>query len=425
MVLTPVAASYEPEYEAEEGWIVHRYHLATRNTLRFSARDVRKERTGVHANLAISMNWITLAWSNFNIEKDEDRVRLANSAFKHLDEKVNALDIAEFPQQLVKHALDLFSIGLWEHVIGESVGGWLAGDPERTPAKRLLGDYVLADAGTLLYAPPGEGKSNTALAWAVCQANGIDKIWTLTDAALPLYINLERSAASMAARLARINRALGLPAETPLPFLNARGKTLSDIYEAAKKTVSQEGCNVIYYDSISRGGAGSLNADDVANRIMDMLNALAPTWVALAHSPRQDATHVFGSQMFDAAADLAVQLRSQVSRDGTATGVGLEVTKANDIRKPPMSVHVFEWAEDGLIAIRHSRRGEFAELESGERRSLDELIGTLIHQRGPMSGTALADELGRNRSNIATYLSKSELFVGEMHGKEMRYAFRP
>lgn len=420
----PVAAPWDPNYETEDGWTVHRYDLATGNVIRFAARDVRKERTGVHANVAVSMNWITLAWSNFNIEKDEDRVRLSNSAFNHLDGQSNLLDVAEFPKNVMKHALDLFAIGLWEHIIGESVGGWLAGDPDRAPAKKLLGDYVLADAGTILYAPPGEGKSNTALAWAVCQAHGIDKIWKLNDASLPLYINLERSEASMAARLARINRALGLPPETPLPFLNARGKTLSDIYEAAKKTVAQEGCNVIYYDSISRGGAGSLNADDVANRIMDMLNALAPTWVALAHSPRQDASHVFGSQMFDAAADLAVQLRSQVSRDGAATGVGLEVTKANDIRKPPMSVHVFEWADDGLTAIRHSRAGEFAELEAGERKSLDELVGALIQQRGAMSGTSIADELGRNRSNIATYLANNELFERQQVGKEVRYGFR-
>jgi hypothetical protein len=418
------ASPWDPCYVREDGWVVHRYGLATGNTLRFAARDIRKERTGVHANIGISVNWISLAWSNFNIERDEDRVRLANSAYKHLDPQSNALDIAEFPQNAMKHALDLFCYGLWDEEVAVNVGGWMAGDANRTPAKRLLGDYVLADAGTILHAPPGMGKSYTALAWAVSQANGVEKIWRVYDAALPLYINLERSAGSMAGRLARVNVALGLPAETPLPFLNARGRTLSDVYEAAKKTVEQERVTVCYLDSISRAGAGSMNADDVANRIMDMLNALTPTWVAVAHSPRADDSHVFGSQMFDGAADLVIQLRAQPSRDKQATGISLQGTKANDLPKAPMSIHVYEWAADGLRSIRRGAPGEFAELDANQRRSLEEEISLLIQYQGPMTGTQIADALGRNRSNIAAFLAGNNTFEPERRGREMLYRFK-
>lgn len=423
MVASP-AAPWDPAYEVEEEWTVHRYDLASSNVLRFAARDIRKERTGVHANVSISLNWISLAWSNFNIDKDEDRVRLANSAYSHLDKSAHELDMAEFPKQLFKHALDLFCFGLWDEYVSVNVGGWLQGDSSRPPAKRLLGDVVLAEAGTILHAPPGAGKSNTALAWAVCQAYGIEKIWPIYDAVVPLYINLERSGPSMAGRLARVNMALGLDPATPLPFLNARGRTLSDIYEAARKTIKQEHCTVVYFDSISRGGAGSLNADDVANRIMDMLNALVPTWVALAHSPRGDESHVFGSQMFDAAADVVVQLRAQTSRDRMTTGIGLEVTKANDIAKPPMSVHAMEWGPTGLECIRKGRPGEFGELEAGERRTLEEQIGLLIQTNGPMTGSQIADVLGRNRANIATYLARGNTFEAERRGREVFYRFK-
>lgn len=393
--------------------------------MRFAAQDVRKEKTGTHAKIAISMNWVSLGWTNFNIERDEDRVRLANSAYAHLDGEAHALDKVEMPKNSFKHALDLFCEGLWDEVVGLEIGGLMEGDPNRPPAKRILGDYILDEAGTILFAPPGKGKSNTALAWAVSMMWGKDKVWPIHNAAVPLYINVERSGPSMAGRLARINRCLGLEPETPIPFLNARGRSISDIYEAAKRTIKKEGCTVVFYDSVSRMGQGSLVADDVANKAMDMLNALSPSWVALAHSPRGDESHVFGSQMFDAAADLTVQLQSQASFDGYTTGVSLEVAKANDIRKPPIAVHAFEWDEEGLVDIRKARQGEFGELEASQRMGLEQTVAELLKGRGAMSATDIADELGRNRSNVALLLSKGDRFVQTgRDGKAVLYGLR-
>lgn len=424
MVASP-ATPWDPTYEQEDGWTVHRYELATGNVLRIGARDIRRERTGVHANLAISLNWVTLAWSNFNIEKDEDRVRLSNSAFNHLDNKANALDVVEFPKPILKHALDLFCIGLWDEVVSCDVGGPMEGNPDIQPAQRILGDYVLRDAGTILFAPPGAGKSYTSMGWAVAMASGIDTVWPIHEVVTPLYINVERSAASMQGRLARVNRALGLPATSPIPFLNARGKSLSDIYEAAKRTIAKDQCTVVFYDSISRAGFGSMIQDDVANKTMDMLNALSPSWVALAHSPRGDESHAFGSQMFDAAADLTVQLRSQTSLDGLRTGVALEVCKANDIKKPPLFVHCFEWDDDGLRKLRRSMRGEFSELEATERMSVEEQVAELLKSVGAMAATDVADNLGRSRANISMLLNKSERFVQvKREGAKVLYGLR-
>lgn len=412
--------TYNPAYTYEDDWLLHRYDLTTGNTLRFAAKDIRRERSGIHAVIGISVNWVTLAWSNFNIERDEDRVRLANSAYKHLDPY--ELDRAEFPINLFKHALDHFCLGLWDERVGEITGGLMEGDPDSAPAESLLGSYILKEAGTILFAPPGMGKSYTALAWAVSLAYGRDSIWPLADAWQPLYINVERSGRSMAARLARVNHALGLDERAPIPFLNARGKTLSDIYESAQRTMKKEGCQVAIYDSISRAGFGSLVQDDVANKTMDMLNALSPTWVALAHSPRGDESHAFGSQMFDAAADLTVQLRSQTSRDGQTTGVGLEVAKANDIAKPPLSIHVLEWGQDGLKNIRRGRSGEFAELEAGRRRSKEEEAETYLLQVGWATAQDVAEALGWQRNHASSLLSSASWATKKQEGKRILYA---
>lgn len=402
---------WEPEYVDEAGWTTHRYDLVTGNTLRFAAKNVRREHTGVHANIAISLNWITLANTNFNIERDEDRVRLANSAYKHLDAKANALDMQEMPQQPFKHALDLFCLGLWDHRVSGDMGGWMEGDANVPPARPLLANYVLDSAGTILYAPPGSGKSYTAMAWAVSLLHGLELVWRVPEARVPLYVNLERSAVSMRGRLAAVNRALGLPPSQPMPFLNARGRSLSDVTEAVRRTIDQEGCSVLFYDSISRAGSGSMVADDVANRIMDQLNGLCPTWVAIGHSPRADEAHVYGSQMFSAAADVEVQLKAQTARDEAATGVGLSVTKANDIRTGGLTVHVLEWGEFGLTGIRRARPGEFAEIAAAEKKGVEQELAEFIETNGAASASLLAKALGRNRQNVSSLLANSNRFV--------------
>lgn len=423
--MAPPAAPWDPTYTSEEGWTLHSYNLQSGNVLRFGAQDVRRERTGIHAKVKITMNWVSLASTNFNIERDEDRVRLANSAYSHLDGKEHELDRAEFPKNLFKHGLDIFCEGLWENKVGAQVGDWMEGNPNARASRPLLGNYILEDAGTILFAPPKQGKSYTALGWAVSLMYGIDKVWTVHDTRIPLYVNLERSKTSMEGRLSAVNRALGLDPTSPIPFLNARGLSLSDVFEAAKKTIEMHECSVVFFDSISRAGAGgSMVADDVANRIMDMLNALIPTWVAIGHTARADDAHVYGSQMFTAAADLEVQVKAQPSFDRKSTGVGLRVMSANDTATGGLSVHVHEWGEgnEGLIGMRRARPGEFAEIEAEEKKGMEQEVMDFINTNGPASASVLAKTLGHTRQKISTLLSTSDRFQQSgRQGHEVMY----
>ena len=415
---------WDPAYTHEEGWIVHRYDLPTGNVFRMAAQGVRKEPTGVHAKLAIRLNTVTLAWSNFNVEHDEGRVRLVNSAYGHLDTQVNALDIQTFPKNVLKHALDLFCDGLWAEVVASMKGELLEGDPNLPPANLILGDHLIDEGGHIIFSPPGFGKSYTALLMAVSLDAGMDRLWPLPDGPRRcLFVNIERSRSSIQRRLASVNRTLGLDPRRALPFLNARGRTFRDILEATVETRRDYQAEVLFLDSLSRTGYGDLTADKTANAAMDDLNEMFPTWIALGHSPRQDDSHVFGSQMFDAATDVSIQLTSQANEHEACTGVGLRVTKANDIERGHLAIHVLEWTKAGLVGVRKARSNEFPDIEANRKQSLKEEVEDYLRLVGTASATDIAKELGRDRSKVSLLLNNSNTFVvAKKEGKSVLYS---
>ena len=163
----------------------------------------------------------------------------------------------------------------------------------------------------------------------------VDKVWPVSRAKV-LFINLERSALSIQRRLGLVNTALGLDADRKLLTLNARGKSLVDIKDVVAATVAKYDVGLIILDSISRAGQGSLIEDRPVNAIVDTLNNLAPSWLALAHTPRSNESHVFGSVHFEAGADVVVKLLSERTED--TLGIGLEIVKENDIGRTPKQI---------------------------------------------------------------------------------------
>jgi len=416
MVAVNGSRPYNPQFELEEGWLTHSYQLA-HDTLRFQSKDLRRERTGVHALVKITLNSVMLASTVFNVEKDEDRVRLSNSAYK----MVSGAEYEELreamPATWFKHALDVFCTNMWSEKMQRAQAQLLPGDLSKRVVQLVKG-LVLDGGGTVVFAPPGLGKTTTLLVLAVLLDAGLS-IPGVLEIARPskvLFINLERSQDSLQYRLARVNAALGLPPERPLLFINERGKSLTDIYEGAARSVNALDVETVFLDSLSRAG-GSLTEDDSANRTMDRLNALSSTWVLAGHTPRADTGHVFGSQMFDAAVDVAVQLLGQTV--GATTGVGLQVTKENDLGPQPLRTLAYEWDSGGLRLVRAAKRGEFAEIEAGRRMSVEEEVYQLLLTQGQMTATKVAQLLDRNRSYIATLLAGSDRFrnVGRLGGE--------
>lgn len=387
-------------------------------TLEFRAWDVRKERTGVHAQVEINCRGALLGWSNFNVERDEDRVRLANSAHKHL-KSIESI----YPSTFLKNDLDQFCRGLDEAMLRATAPEHMEGAIERVPPTFILTPFAIQGGGTIIFAPPGRGKSYTLMLMQVCVDAGCDKLWPVRQAKT-LLINLERSRESVRARLGNINEVLGFPRRRPLATINARGKSLTDIVRAAERFIADEGIEIVFVDSISRAGQGDLNDNQAVNKIVDSLNHIAPTWVALAHTPRSDETHVFGGVHFDAGADVVAQLLSE-QEEGGPLGLGLQITKNNDTGRHPMWTMALEFNEAGLINVRRSRVGEFPGVEGGKKMTMRETLIQHLLDVGSAAAQEIANDTGFNRSNVAQLLSQDPVFVkaGRL-GRAQLYAVR-
>ena len=381
--------------------------LATADHIYFIGKDCRQTDTGPHAWVGILLNAKSLGYDTFNITRDRDRVHLTNQTYKQLTApQRSAISGTEF-----KRYFDLFCNRLWDVWQGQLRSEELKGDLSIRPAEFVLKPYLVEGGGTILYGAPGRGKSYLCMVMAVSAANLADLaqdylLWPLKQMT-PTYINLERSRASMIARLARVNMALGLAPETPLRFLHARGRQLKDIAEATRHDIQEHGVNLVILDSISRSGQGDLNENKTANSIIDMLNGLNITWVALGHTPRDNGEHAYGSVFFEAGADVMVGLKS-THEPGKDLGMTLEITKANDLPVFPPEYLGMQFDDEGLTAVYKARDTEFPELAAQRKDSFEESVLNYVRETGKVTASQVAQALRLDRSVISRFLKASD-----------------
>lgn len=417
------------EYEREDNDVLSFTRTVNTYRFRFKAERVRQERTGVHARVAIALNGVDLAWGYFNIDKDEDRVRFSNSAYKMIAPEYRGNGLVEYPTDYLRKDLNDFCAGLWVAKVEQFMPEAMEGAEIREAPAFLLEPFILEGGGTIVFGPPGRGKSYAMLMLAIALDAGLGKHMAPWPAMAPkkvLIINLERSAKSLAQRIGNVNRCLRLHPKRPLHVLNARGRSLEDVMPAVTRYVAKHGIEVVFLDSLSRAGLGDMNANDSVNKIVDRLNSL-PTWVALGHTPRADTTHVYGSQMFDAAADLTVRLQSQQEDDGPL-GIGLELDKRNDVAWHKMEIIALEFDEFGLARMRPAKAGEFPDVESGRKMTMRQTIMQFLMDcdDGAADASTVAEATGFNRSNVSSLFTKdTEHFVAvRKDGRKVLYGVR-
>ena len=389
--------------------------LNTESVIQIIAKDVQRQRTGLHCHLAVLIRDKVVAHSFFNVFRDEERVRLANSAHAQFPD----IDRMAYSKEDMRYDLGMFALELEKWLQGAIIPELVRGDLNPARLTFWLEPYIIENAGTLLFAPPGKGKSFMALLMAVSVDAGESPLWNVTQANT-MFVNLERSAKSIEKRLAEVNGVMGLPRDRALMVLNARGKGLAELAEPIRIAVKKHKLGLVVLDSISRAGLGTLVDDRTANAIVDTLNGFGCSWLALGHTARADDTHSYGSIHFDAGEDIGIRLVSQDTLDGM--GIGLEVVKANDIKKPPRAFYSLSFDSGGLVEAYTARDRDFPELfELLPDRPLDKVHDAIQDMGGRATTTEIAKATGLDGGFVNKLLRHSSFVRLPREGREVPY----
>ena len=345
------------KYNVSDDSVDHVWELGEGQAIRLLLRDLRRERTGIHGRAAIAFGGRILRYDTFNLSRAEERTKLCKGAHIALPKDIQ--ELVGLPE--LSNAFDmicLYASNDWERDRVTIVA--VDADAPTPPLVTLLPPHIIEGTGTIIFAPPGAGKSWLGDLICASLAGGLVTLWKGPRQTPTLYVDLERNELFFRRRVAQIRRALGQPLP-PIPYLRGRGMGLVSLKSKIKEWVRGNAGGVVLYDSISRMGGGSLKDDDVANSLIDLANGVSDTWIALAHSPRDDAGHVFGSIHFDAGADTVIKL-SSASR-GPLLGCSLKVTKSNHLGgNLPVLTYQLEFDAHGLIGVRTADSAAWPEL---------------------------------------------------------------
>lgn len=389
----------------------------------FSAKNIRNEKTGIHAELSIEFD-DSDTYTVCNIKRKEERGRLVNEAYKFFGSTIEEADYICPKKELVNKFNKFCKLAhpKWIEVQApQDVYGVI----NESPLSYIAKPHVLSNGGTIMYGKPGRGKSFTGMALAIAVNSGANHYWE-TEKQNAMFVNLERPDGTMAPRVGAINRALGLNHDTPLPILDAKNSTLMGIHDPLVRFIQDRDIKFVVIDSLSQAGNGDMKEDTVATDTVKILNKMGVSWLAIAHTPKYDDSVYYGNSLWEAGADVMLRHASERDEDGSIVAL-LEVTKANDMPIPqPMGLH-YSFDKFGLNSIRFAESHETIELETRNLSVADELY-EYLGKMGSKSATQLAKELGKNRSQISRVLSqmfkKGEIQVAKVQGNEKLYGLK-
>jgi len=395
------------------------HKLDSNATITFRFREIRRERTGNHALVAILQGQSILAYDVFNIGRSEDRARLGKRAFSMLSD----LDKPAYPLDHLQHDLDITCLDTpdeWEqgHV---NIVQFDPNDPI-TPVEYIAKPYLIKGGGTIIFAPPGSGKSFVLQAIAVCVASGIGTLWDVEQHPA-LYISLERNINLLRSREAGLRNAIGWPQATQVSYLDARGLGLRQIERKARQFSDDHEGAVVFLDSVSRAALGGLKEDETATQFIDLMNSIGETWMAVGHTPRATGDHLFGSMHFDAGEDIGVKLWC-VNQE-TTLAIGLEIVKANDTPKGQKHFYALEFKDNHLTKFESTSEKKYPQLIAGDNFSRLDILKGWMAIVGSASAPEAAEATGLYRTDIVTFFTKTGEFkvVGKRE-KQVLYALK-
>ena len=371
------------------------------------AKELRKERTGYHAQISLSINRRLLAFDSFNVARQEERTRLAKTAHKGFD---NGL-VADYAEEAFRHDLDLFCRYLpetWENS-PERIG-----DPavlittSQCPIKPewLLKPLIHKGQPTLIFADGGSGKS--VFAEIVATVVGLawrDNPLRMTPAALPvktLYLDWETDEEELRWRLCALKEGIGLEEVSFLYRACYRAFHLD--VDRILRIVKTENVGLIIVDSLGGACGADLKEAEAANeyfRAMRVMSCASLTLTHITKEGREGKASPFGSAYFWNWARSVWEMRKSQEEGEDSLTIALHHRKANNTRKFQAMGYKFSFFHDGddlrEVSVKRVEVATDPELSKGlplSQRILSHLAG------GAVDPKDLAEDLETTSSSI-------------------------
>ena len=403
--------NYSPDsgpYATKEGAAVAR-QFQHGKTGYLVAINIRYERTGWHAQIAVILDNHPLESDNFNIERAEERWRLARRAYEQIQAiQGDGITLTVWTSEKIRD--DLLQFTYWIIQKYEQTQNEIVKD-DMEPVEGLdwlINPYILGGAATTMFAPPTAGKSTVALSMAISLATGSTELWEVEHTVPVLWVNLERPEDTVKMRARQLAYALKVQGDYGLNFLHRRGNTLPMVGPGIGRWVQENPGGFVFLDSISRGGLGKLIEDQTANAFTDTMHKVAPSgWLGIGHTSKADSNQMYGNTMFSAGADVELRLRSQAK--STELGVKIELASSNHTSKTVSTTLAFSYEGDSLIAARKADEGEFSEIValSAGQVSRTQRINEFFEQNSSGSATEISEATGIDLSDVTRMLNKS------------------
>jgi len=373
------------------------------------ANNIRHERTGWHAQIAVVLDNTPLESDNFNIERAEERTRLARRSFEQISAiEGDGITLTLWTSEQIRK--DLLQFTHWIRVRYEETQNKIESD-DMEPIRGirwLLSPYIFGGGATTMFAPPKHGKSTVAMAMAISLATGSEHLWQVEETIPVLWVNLERPDDSVKLRARQLASALGVKGDYGMEFLHRRGHTLNTVGPGIARWVLENPGGMVFLDSISRVGMGKLVEDSTANMFADTMHRVAPSgWVGIGHTSKANDSAMFGTVMFQAGADIEVRLRSQAKKE--ELGIKLEIASSNHTSKVASMTLAFEYEGDALISARRADEGEFGDIVavSASNMTRNEKVWEAMKALGSGTATEIAEFTQIHVSDVSKMLRES------------------
>jgi hypothetical protein len=306
----------------------------------FRAETIRNAPSGVHANISIGTRGIPLSVDEFNVTREKDRTAALNKFLKRLEGKFSKKAVAAlnevYPQVDFEMDFMVFCSGLWEAHIGEDSGEDVAGDENPSAPPWAIPGLVLDGSMGIWAGDRGANKST--LGRLACQSlrYGVEDVIPIVRKGMAIWVNAEEPEVEHKRQLGNINGALGLPRETDMYTVDARGMGIADLTPRVRDAVAKTGAVHVFIDSISRlAGGNDMNSNSTATMLMDAFGDMPASVTWLAHTGHDHKERMAGSRHFENAARLMVLVSSRISNPSEMRhpelrrGVRAKVYKAN------------------------------------------------------------------------------------------------